>query len=451
MLDKFIKKFTSGVSSGTPDEVEKKQKVIKLIGVIGLGAILVIFMFSGNDDKKVVEKPEDLKIYTDTMAAQSGYVGKVAPQVQSVIEQNKLIAQQDKDLKEKLAEMQQTLEVLKKGGSPTGVDPAMGFPSATNGPEKGKDAAAMLGMTPGVVPTPPAEGFNAPQKRVVQKNDEIKDSLAIEDVKKDESIKKNDQSEKLKTGINSKKPFIPTGSITKAVLLNGIYAPTMTKAKTTPLPVLMRMTDLSIIPNRKKFNIRECFMLGEGYGELASERVHIRLTTISCVTAKNDIIDVDAKGFVAGEDGVTGLAGKVISKQGALLGRTIVAGFLQGVGQSFSQANQTMMMSPLGTTTGTTDLSPSALAQAGAFKGGAVAAQKLADFYLKMADSIEPVIEISAGRSVDVVITKGMELRTREDLARDKDKQQISGQASAQHVDSVPMSTPQVAPEQITN
>lgn len=438
-MKEMLKKFFSGLDSGSPDQVQNKQKLIKMVGVGAIGAVMAVFVFSGNDVQKTAEKPEELKIYTDEDAAQSGYVGKVAPQVTSMIEQSKLLSDENQEMKDKLKKMEENLEALRAGGGTMTQDPSSGFPPPPDS-KKGQEAAQMLGLVPGSVPTPPPEAVNP--KRIIQKSDEIKDSLVFDSVKKDEGSGKNTEPVgKLKSGINAKKPFLPTGAITKARLLNGIYAPTMTKAKSNPLPVLMRMVDLSIIPNRKKFNIKECFILGEGFGELSSERVHIRLTDISCVTKQNKIIDMEVKGFVAGEDGATGISGKVVSKQGAMLGRTILAGFLQGVGQSMSTANQSIMQSTLGTTTATTDLSPEAVAKSGAFAGGAKAAEKLADFYLKMADSIEPVIEVSGGRLVDVTITKGVELRTRDEIESEK-KANSQGEQQAQ--DTAPM-TPSIS------
>lgn len=445
-MNEILKKFFGGMSEGTPEEVQKKQKLIKTVAVIGIGAVVSVFVFSGNDVKQEVEKAEELKIYTDEKSAQTGYVGKVAPEVTSMVEQSKMLSSENQKMQDQLKQMQEALDSIKNGkGMPDNT--AIGFPPPPDS-AKGKEAAAMLGLTPGQVPMPPPEAI-AP-RRMIQKSEEIKDSLVMDNVKKDDAGKNDEPVGKLfknGSGINSKKPFLPTGAITKARLLNGIYAPTMTKAKSNPLPVLMRMVDLSIIPNRKKFNIKECFILGEGFGELSSERVHVRLTDLSCVTKQNKIIDLGLKGFVAGEDGATGISGKVVSKQGAMLGRTIIAGFLQGVGQSMATANQSVQTSALGTTTTATDLSASVVAKSGAFAGGAKAAEKLADFYLKMADSIEPVIEVSGGRLVDVVITRGIDLVTRDEIESEKKASQPQQQDSVSATPSIVNLTQQQQPK----
>ncbi|EAI0017504.1 conjugal transfer protein TraB, partial [Campylobacter upsaliensis] len=223
----------------------------------------------------------------------------------------------------------------------------------------------------------------------------------------------------------TKRHIIPTGSIVKAVLLSGMDAPTMTQAKTEPLPVLMKVTELSILPNSYAYDIQDCFLMGEGYGDLTSERAYIRVNNISCVTNKGQKIDMVMKGAATGEDGKLGLRGEVVTKQGALLARTLIAGFLQGVGESFANKNQIVTQNGFGgttTTNGTMNAGESL--QAGAFEGLSKSAEKLADFYLKMADQVTPVIEISAGREVNIITTATLELKTLEEQDKDEKKSQ---------------------------
>ena len=53
----------------------------------------------------------------------------------------------------------------------------------------------------------------------------------------------------------------------------------MTQAKTNPLPVLMRVVDTSVLPNSWQYDIKDCFITGEGYGDLTSESAYIRTNT----------------------------------------------------------------------------------------------------------------------------------------------------------------------------
>jgi len=64
-------------------------------------------------------------------------------------------------------------------------------------------------------------------------------------------------------------------------------------------------------------------------------------------------------------------------------------------------------VSPLGTT-GTVD--PGKQLQAGLGTGVGKALDRLAQYYITLAEKVFPVIEIDAGRTVDVVLTQGITL-----------------------------------------
>ncbi|WP_191337845.1 TraB/VirB10 family protein, partial [Helicobacter pullorum] len=162
----------------------------------------------------------------------------------------------------------------------------------------------------------------------------------------------------------------------------------------------------------------DCFITGEGYGDLTSERAYIRTNTLSCMANDGRHINLDFKGAVSGEDGKIGLKGRVVTKQGALLARTLIAGFLQGVGESFGQQDTTTIVSGSGTTTVPLDQTANEAFQQGLFQGLSDSAEKLADFYLKMADQISPVIEISAGREITVITTDLTEIKSIEEEAK---------------------------------
>ena len=59
-----------------------------------------------------------------------------------------------------------------------------------------------------------------------------------------------------------------------------------------------------------------------------------------------------------------------------------------------------------------------------AFAGTSNAAEKIADYYLKQAESMSPVLLIAGGAKVDIVFTKGVTLGTgdvKERLERSRD------------------------------
>ena len=201
--------------------------------------------------------------------------------------------------------------------------------------------------------------------------------------------------------------YVPSGSFFRAALLGGLDAPTGGQAQSNPHPVLMRVQDNAFLPNRYRFRIRECFALGASYGDISAERAYIRLETLSCVRQDGKAIDAPVKGYVVGEDGKAGMRGRLVSKQGQVLANALLAGIGAGIGQAFQQSATTVSTSPLGSV-GTID--PGKQLQAGLGTGVGKALDRLSQYYITLAEKMFPIIEIDAGRTVEVVFTKGFSL-----------------------------------------
>ncbi len=201
--------------------------------------------------------------------------------------------------------------------------------------------------------------------------------------------------------------YIPSGSFMRAVLLGGLDASTGGQAQNNPWPVLMRVQNNAFLPNRYRAKVKECFVLGSGYGDLSSERAFLRLESLSCVLSDGQVIDTTAKGYVVGEDGKAGMRGRLVSKQGQVLANALLTGLVSGIGQGVSMASTNYAMSPLG---GVGIVPPGQQVEAGVGAGIGTSLGKLSQYYMTLADKIFPIIEIDAGRVVDIVLTKGMKL-----------------------------------------
>jgi conjugal transfer pilus assembly protein TraB len=78
--------------------------------------------------------------------------------------------------------------------------------------------------------------------------------------------------------------YLPV-SFTRAVLLGGLDAPTGGQAQTNPQPVLLRLADSAFLPNRFRSAVKECFVIGAGYGDISAERAYIRTENLpACAT-----------------------------------------------------------------------------------------------------------------------------------------------------------------------
>ena len=198
-------------------------------------------------------------------------------------------------------------------------------------------------------------------------------------------------------------------SFMEATLLTGMDALTSDVAKEGDVPVLLRIKAPAVLPNRVKADLKGCFVIAGAHGDLADERAHVRLVDLSCIARNGSaVIDQAVQGFVVDNDGKVGLRGRVVSKMGAALARSFIAGFFGGLGQATQYQTETTSISSLGTTQ---TIQPSKIFEAGAGQGIATAAQQLQQFYLSLAKQSIPVIEVGATRDVTLVIEKGVTLQ----------------------------------------
>ena len=91
-----------------------------------------------------------------------------------------------------------------------------------------------------------------------------------------------------------------------------------------------------------------------------------------------------------------------------MLANALLAGVVSGIGQGLSTANTTYSTSALGTMA-SADSNADAY-RAGLGSGVGKALDRLAQYYIKLAENTFPVIEVDAGRQIDVVITKGVRI-----------------------------------------
>jgi conjugal transfer pilus assembly protein TraB len=200
--------------------------------------------------------------------------------------------------------------------------------------------------------------------------------------------------------------FLPV-SFTRGTLLGGLDAPTGGQSQSNPHPVLIRLSDNSVLPNRFRGEYRDCFVIAAGYGDISSERAYLRTENLSCVRADGAALEVRVQGSVYGEDGKVGMRGRLVTKQGQMLANALLAGVVSGIGQGLATSSTSYSTSALGTiaTASGTDAY-----RAGLGSGVGRALDRLAQYYIKLAENTFPVIEVDAGREIDVVITKGVRI-----------------------------------------
>lgn len=143
----------------------------------------------------------------------------------------------------------------------------------------------------------------------------------------------------------------------------------------------------------------------------------MRAERLSCVRNDGSVLEASLEAYATGEDGKAGLRGRLVSKQGQIIARSLGAGFLQGIAGAFNvQKVPTINVTRAGDNGKTVTpvyeqaFDSNALQSAG-FSGAGSALERIADFYLEMAESIFPVIEIDAMREVNFIVNKGMTVK----------------------------------------
>ena len=200
--------------------------------------------------------------------------------------------------------------------------------------------------------------------------------------------------------------FLPV-SFTRGTLLGGLDAPTGGQSQSNPHPVLIRLSDNSILPNRFRGEYRDCFVIAAGYGDISSERAYLRTESLSCVRSDGATMEVKIQGSVYGEDGKVGMRGRLVTKQGQMLANALLAGVVSGIGQGLATSSTEYSTSALGTVA---SAQGNDAYRAGVGSGVGRALDRLAQYYIKLAENTFPVIEVDAGREIDVVITKGVRI-----------------------------------------
>lgn len=205
--------------------------------------------------------------------------------------------------------------------------------------------------------------------------------------------------------------YLPPGAMFEAVLLNGMDAPTSSVAQKNPVPALMRVKSEAILPNNFTHNIKECFVLVSGFGVLSSERAQLRTETFSCIKETGQVIEGKVDGYVVGEDGRVAPRGRLVSKQGQMIAKSLAAGVLSGFGQALTPTTVPQLNLMPGNTQQTQSADLGSVAQTGVARGFSDASKAASQFFIEMAREMTPVVEIDAGRKLTVVLIKGIELK----------------------------------------
>lgn len=209
--------------------------------------------------------------------------------------------------------------------------------------------------------------------------------------------------------VNTLHNYIPAGSYAPAVVLSGADAATNVINRENPIPVLFRISGPAVTAGvglgpGARVNITGCTVQGSAIGDLSSERVLVRLLTLTCIRRDGSIMETEIAGYMTGS-GKAGVRGRVVSREGNLVTNAGIAGALQGLAGAVT-----------GTGTGEEgieDVASIAQAAGAAAAAGGVqkAATTLSEYYINRAEQYQPVISLNGGTRVEIVFLEGVSLQ----------------------------------------
>ncbi|SPR12914.1 conjugal transfer protein [Orientia tsutsugamushi] len=208
--------------------------------------------------------------------------------------------------------------------------------------------------------------------------------------------------------------YVTSGSSARAVLLIEVVVGTGTNSSSSPEPIVLQLLDTAILYNKYKTDqIKNAILIGSCNGEMSSERAKCRIETLSVVNNQGDIIEKKVEGWLIGEDGRSGIKGIVVDKSSNIAGMATLNGVFSSIAKFLqSKAIKPDMLPTLNLVAGgqQQEFQIGDALQSGAYAGASNAFDKLADFAIKRADSMSPVIVVASGRVIDVVFKKGFDL-----------------------------------------
>ena len=206
--------------------------------------------------------------------------------------------------------------------------------------------------------------------------------------------------------------YLPPNSIAVARVIVGVDANAGVQSQTDPLPVVLRITG----PARSVYdkgrllttNIAGCLVNGAARGDLSSEKVYVKLQRMTCPQPGGRYAVSDVKGFIA-FGGKTGVRGRVVSREGALVGQAFLAGLAGGFGRGFSANTNSLLTGTNVNVNGQRQkLGAGDLLEGGLGEGVATSADTVSKYLIERAEQYQPVIEMPTGVDVEIVFLEGV-------------------------------------------
>lgn len=193
------------------------------------------------------------------------------------------------------------------------------------------------------------------------------------------------------------------GTTVKALLVSSVDAVCGVFSNSDPVPVKLRILDDGHLPKHLTAKLKGGLLIGSAFGNISNERVYVRLERMSLFNPKGEGVEMEVAGYVSGEDGRFGIRGIVIDKSTKMIKNAACSGFLSGAGQILQSA---VTKKPVENWSNYSAIGGDMLKQ-GCANGAGNAFDMLADYYIRRAEQVQPVLQVNAGRIVDITFTYG--------------------------------------------
>lgn len=407
----------------------KEKPLIGIVSLMGVGVVSFVFWPS----KKVPPPPSlpakaptvpmaSLKTLVDPRDIWAEKIGGNMEKLEEKMDTNKKF--QEKHA-QNLQDLQETIKLLQK----------------------------KLQFSPSTPPTSPypappvSSSWRPPSQtdRMIQTSAHTKDHQEKGPLKKDPwKLISLHQEQPLHPRQKNPSNYVTSGSFVRSVLLTGVVAETGTESASSPQPILLRAVDKSIFSKGHHTPpMKEAVLVGSCYGNISSERTLCRLESLSLMNHKNEIIERPVEGWIIGEDGRPGMKGTVVDKSSDMARAAMLSGFLGGISNFFqSQSSRPLSLITAPSSSQNSTAEGLSLAQTlikgkeslrdGVASGASSALDKIADYSIKRAEQMNPVVVVASGRTVDVVFKKGFFIENDPPPPLDSSQNSSVGQSSPQ-------------------
>ena len=204
--------------------------------------------------------------------------------------------------------------------------------------------------------------------------------------------------------------YIPAGTIVKCVLVSAADCSVGVSQAADPAQMLLRPLSNGKLPRGVRVALKDSVLMARGVGDLANERVRIRVDRMTLVNPNGEYVETEVSAYVSGEDGREGMRGIVVDRSGSIITRAAFASTVQGIASGIQASLNNQTISKLSKESDSRVILDVDTFRNAGIQGATTGLNKLADYYIKRAEQLQPSIQIAAGRVVDVIFTHGVKI-----------------------------------------